>query len=140
MEAKVDVRKLQLLNDRINQTIEALNQVRMSVHGLSHTQGVQPNIGTPPVIGYNAPIGQQFQGRTQWPMGFGFQHTAGIPFGQVPQYVLPMGQYLPQYPVSAGMAGLAHTGTPVIQDPLAEMRAADPNRFAQTFPFAWTIV
>ena len=40
--AKVDIRKLQLLNDRINQTIDALNQVRFSVHGatsqgLSHT-------------------------------------------------------------------------------------------------------
>ena len=33
--AKVDIRKLQLLNDRINQCIEALNQVRLSVHGLS---------------------------------------------------------------------------------------------------------
>ena len=35
--AKIDIRKLQLLNDRINQTIDALNQVRLSVHGLSHT-------------------------------------------------------------------------------------------------------
>ena len=32
--AKVDIRKLQLLNDRIAQTIEALNQVRLSVHGV----------------------------------------------------------------------------------------------------------
>ena len=39
MEAKVDVRKLQVLNDRINQTIDALNQVRLSVHGLGHTGG-----------------------------------------------------------------------------------------------------
>ena len=38
--AKVDIEKLQLLNDRINQTIEALNQVRMSVHGL---QGRTPS-------------------------------------------------------------------------------------------------
>ena len=34
---KVDVQKLQLLNDRIAQTIEALNQVRMSVHGIQHS-------------------------------------------------------------------------------------------------------
>jgi hypothetical protein len=33
---KVDVRRLQLLNDRINQCLDALNQVRFSVHGLSH--------------------------------------------------------------------------------------------------------
>jgi len=38
--AKVDIRKLQLLSDRINQTIDALHQVRMSVHGLSQTPGV----------------------------------------------------------------------------------------------------
>jgi len=37
MEAKVDIRKLQLLNDRINQTLEALNQVRFTVHGLAHS-------------------------------------------------------------------------------------------------------
>jgi hypothetical protein len=43
---KVDLRKLQTLNDRINQTIDALTQLRQSVHGfqpaafgqgLSHT-------------------------------------------------------------------------------------------------------
>jgi hypothetical protein len=38
--AKVDVRRLQLLNDRINQTIDALNQLRLSVHGLQHTTNV----------------------------------------------------------------------------------------------------
>ncbi len=31
--AKVDIRKLQILSDCINRTIEALNQVRFSVHG-----------------------------------------------------------------------------------------------------------
>lgn len=31
---KVDLQKLQLLNDRIAQTIEALNQLRLSTHGL----------------------------------------------------------------------------------------------------------
>jgi hypothetical protein len=46
--AKVDIRKLQLLNDRINQCIDALNQVRLSVHGLapaglSHTTGQFPS-------------------------------------------------------------------------------------------------
>ena len=45
--AKVDIRKLQLLNDRNNQCIDALNQVRLSVHGLapaglSHTTGQFP--------------------------------------------------------------------------------------------------
>lgn len=35
MEVKVDIQKLQLLNDRIAQTIDALNQVRMSVYGIT---------------------------------------------------------------------------------------------------------
>jgi len=37
--AKVDIRKLQLLNDRIAQCAEALNQVRLSVHGLAYGAG-----------------------------------------------------------------------------------------------------
>jgi hypothetical protein len=45
MEARVDVRKLQILNDRINQTIDALNQVRLSVHGLGHTAIQNPFLG-----------------------------------------------------------------------------------------------
>jgi hypothetical protein len=52
--AKVDIKKLQLLSDRINQCIDALNQVRLSVHGLSPTPfaagqqglGAQPGFGT----------------------------------------------------------------------------------------------
>src|SRR5439155_8766707 len=43
--AKVDIRKLQLLNDRINQCLEALSQVRLTVHGLSHTAGQIPGQG-----------------------------------------------------------------------------------------------
>jgi hypothetical protein len=39
---KVDIQKLQLLNDRIAQTIDALNQVRMSVHGIQHTSPMTP--------------------------------------------------------------------------------------------------
>ncbi|MBI4509737.1 MAG: hypothetical protein HY698_08865 [Deltaproteobacteria bacterium] len=46
MEAKVDVRKLQLLNDRINQLIDAMNQVRVSVHSVSPTAQL-PQVGVP---------------------------------------------------------------------------------------------
>src|SRR5258708_8948551 len=52
--AKVDIRKLQTLNDSINRTIEALNQVRLSVHGgsLSHSGpiGIQ-GIAAPAYLG-----------------------------------------------------------------------------------------
>jgi hypothetical protein len=42
---KVDVQKLQLLNDRIAQTIDALNQVRMSVHGIQSGHGLSSGFG-----------------------------------------------------------------------------------------------
>ena len=94
MEAKVDVRKLQILNDRINQTIDALNQVRLSVHGLGHTgfPGLTPNpywgqqnVGYPqgqPVgfgqmsgFGGQQGFGQQSFGGPQGFPGFGLQHS-----------------------------------------------------------------
>jgi hypothetical protein len=57
--AKVDVRKLQMLNDRINQTIDALNQVRLSVHGMStNGNGTFANGTTPfttPFVGATFP-------------------------------------------------------------------------------------
>lgn len=113
MEAKVDVRKLQILNDRINQTIDALNQVRVSVHGLGHTglHSQQGQFGTPFLgqgygqqqgLGFQNPyfgsqggfpgiggqLGQMSQlGQQGFPgmgSGLGFQHS---PF--VPQYTNP---------------------------------------------------
>ena len=80
--AKVDIRKLQLLNDRINQCIDALNQVRLSVHGLS--QGLshsnpQNQAGVNPGSQY----GQGFSGFGVNPFNqpgvnpFGFGDAAG---------------------------------------------------------------
>ncbi len=68
--AKVDIRKLQLLNDRINQSIDALNQVRLSVHGLSHTAGINPNLPNLPMTGFGQGIGQQQAGFPQPQVGF----------------------------------------------------------------------
>jgi hypothetical protein len=70
--AKVDIRKLQLLNDRINQSIDALNQVRLSVHGLSHTAGVNPNV---PVGAFGLGIGQQ---QAVYPQQGGFPQIGGF--------------------------------------------------------------
>src|SRR5262249_35838509 len=113
MEAKVDVRKLQILNDRINQTIDALNQVRLSVHGLAHTgftgqppnpywgqqqslgypqtQGIFPGMqlgGFGQMSGPFSQVGQQGFGQTQQGFpGFGLQHSPytniGSPFTNV---------------------------------------------------------
>jgi hypothetical protein len=99
--AKVDIRKLQMLNDCINRTIEALNQVRLSVHGggLSHSApfGVQTpfgvqGLGTSAIFGgfpnaFNNPyvnpqIAQQMLGVQG--VGVGLGHTAayGNPLAQ----------------------------------------------------------
>ena len=203
MEAKVDVRKLQVLNDRINQTIDALNQVRLSVHGLGHS-GIQGQIN---------PLGWQGQGYgAQSPfltggtgigggfgsggMGFGnpmggfqnvpgitggfgglqgFQHSpfpnpyVGLPYGMLQQGLTPwnIGQGLGFSPFGGspfGQTGLGqgfgHTGygqigttpwggggfggglfhsTPdILEQRLVEVRAADPYRITQTFPFVVT--
>ncbi len=82
--AKVDIRKLQLLNDRINQCIDALNQVRLSVHGLAGSPGLSHTspgqFGAP---GPGAPYG--FPGQTPFgnQQGIGLSHTGGLgsPFG-----------------------------------------------------------
>jgi hypothetical protein len=92
MEAKVDIRKLQLLNDRINQTIDALNQVRLSVHGLSQTAGVQ---GQVPGFGMGVPFG-----------GLG---VSGIQGGFGPQAFGQFGQ-LGQTQGLGNWGGMSHTG------------------------------
>ena len=131
--AKVDIRKLQLLNDRINQCIDALAQVRLSVHGLSHSnpagqmsnvggfgigtginpfsqQQINPNIGTP------------YLGS---PYGFGQGQSQG--FGQI-----GVGQ---QNPFWGQQTGLSHS-SPELE--YSRSPWADPYlaaRVTQTFPY-----
>lgn len=162
MEAKVDVRKLQLLNDRIAQTIEALNQVRLSVHGLSHTPGLPSTMPfspgmpfspampfspgmpfTPPNIPYpgfgmTPPPIYPYQGTFP-----GLQHTPfttpytlptfpGFTPPNVPGFTPPGFQGSPVLPF---MSGLSHTSPEFIEQRLIELKASDPYRLAQTFPF-----
>ena len=174
MEAKVDVRKLQLLNDRITQTIEALNQVRLSVHGLAHTPAAMPF--APPQIpftGYGfgmTPSFPQFPGII--PPPFGLQHTPFIPqqtpfipqqmpfvpplFGLQHTPFVPQAPFTPftpftPFPVPTNlpgitplpwMSGLSHTSPDIYEQKLLEIRALDPYRMVQTFPFlnspSWT--
>jgi hypothetical protein len=92
--AKVDIRKLQLLNDRINQCIDALNQVRLSVHGLTATQG--------PAAGINpATVGLSHSSFGQTPFaGMGIPNPAS--YGQ-PGLGSPYGAFAPFTP------GIAHS-------------------------------
>ncbi len=85
---KVDVQKLQLLNERITQAIDALNQVRMSAHGIQHTP-VPWAYGTPYGVPTAQPVGvsPQFNPYAQYaspyaatpfgtPLFGGFQHSS----------------------------------------------------------------
>ncbi|HXO18917.1 MAG TPA: hypothetical protein VOA87_03210 [Thermoanaerobaculia bacterium] len=163
--AKVDIRKLQFLNDRINQCLDALTQVRLSVHGLSHTSinplaqqagfGQVGFAGQDPRFGLGA--GQLPQ--TGFPSGFapqgfapGLSHTPinpmitpmiyGGPQANVNPFV-PFGAYgNPQVgwnPYVAGLTGgLSHTGVESVEG-YARPTWGDPllaQRVVQTFPYA----
>jgi hypothetical protein len=148
--AKVDIRKLQLLNDRIAQTIDALNQVRMSVHGLQHTTAgmQQPSpigyggigvTGAYPVPGVGVPFGAQpgqfaqpvnpyAQGLGQFGQGLGQVGQFGQGLGQVGQFGQGLGQVgqLPINPLGATsipVGGLGHTSFEAI-DPWTAARQA----------------
>jgi len=162
--AKVDIRKLQLLNDRINQCIDALSQVRLSVHGLSSaTNPTNPSLGAG-FGGYGqVPVGLSHTGAFGSPfaspgiggvMNPGIQQAFGAnPFGGVP--IAPNPFFQP------GTPGLSHTAgawAPAAFGPFgqgvnpyagispfgsegleARTGVVDPlltARIAQTFPYA----
>ncbi len=159
MEARVDVRKLQVLNDRINQTIDALNQVRLSVHGLGHTGGMQPQVnplnflqgygqqqpfiqGQFPGIGGQIP-GFQQQGVPGIGQSTGFQHSPFTPYANPfvnPGMLTPWGVSAPTVGLPWGGlgGGLYHSSADLIERQLVEAKASDPYRISQTFPFVIT--
>ncbi|HEX5031509.1 MAG TPA: hypothetical protein VFX78_08630 [Candidatus Eisenbacteria bacterium] len=117
MEAKVDVRKLQVLNDRINQTIDALNQVRLSVHGLGHT-GVMPQMN--PLAHLTQGFGTQgFGTQGMGGQGIGGQF-GGQGFGQPGFGTQGFGGGFPQTPWAQGIGGLGHTSPFAQIDPLSQ--------------------
>jgi len=133
--AKVDIRKLQVLNDRINQCIDALNQVRLSVHGLSHSTGGSPFIqpGLNPFQQGQNPFAQGYP--SPLPQGYlpGFSHTAG-PWGATPGFAPGFAPGVGPFPNP--FLGLSHTNP---EESFARPAWADPlltARIAQTFPYA----
>jgi hypothetical protein len=134
---KVDIQKLQLLNDRIAQTIEALNQVRMSVHGIHHTPapvspwGYGAPYGAPPSVGFAVPFAP-------------FAPTYGTPAYGAPAYAA-QSYGAPAYAAQL-LGGLQHTSSPMtaslggwaVPPNGISHTAWDPTwqaRTAQTFPF-----
>ena len=128
---EIDITKLQLLNDRISQTIDALCHLKAATPGLSHSGsygwtgapgvGATPPWATSPYGAWNSPfVGQQ--GISPF-VGMGLGHTAN-PYGAVNPYLTGMNYSVPVssygYPspmFGAGFspygvpyAGLSHTG------------------------------
>lgn len=140
--AKVDIRKLQLLNDRINQCLDALNQVRLSVHGLS--QGLShssPQSGINP--GLSSGFGQSGFGTSPFSQagvspfiqnpfvqGFtpGLSHSSG--FSPFAQGINPLGQGMNPYLSNVSPELLESSGRPIWADPMLTAR------ITQTFPYA----
>jgi len=160
--AKVDIRKLQLLNDRINQCIDALHQVRLSVHALQQGYQTQQPYG----MGFN-PFQSHTQGLwnqpfQQQPFGFPQQFGQGMNpqlFGQGQQFgqginpqLFGQGQQFGQgqtFNPTQQNPGLLHSGTPFQTQGLSHTGfeqefynrplSTDPLlafRVATTFPYA----
>lgn len=150
MEARVDIRKLQLLNDRITQTIDALNQVRWSVHGLQHATGGVPTQGVYGPMQQTLPFGNQ----SVYAQPFTQQAFSPFtPFAQ-PIGISPMAQVNPYAQGAMSGIGIQHTtatpfGIPVmgmgmgapmpldIEQRVLEARAQDPYLLSRTFPQAF---
>jgi hypothetical protein len=144
--AKVDIRKLQLLNDRINQCLEALNQVRLSVHGLTSAQGLShtsvPFAGVPginPAIAYGGGYGTF----GAVPPGGGINPAFG--FGQGLGQAAPSQGFVPGLSHTGGLPGISPYfsagGAGETGGPEAALRPmwADPfltARITNTFPYA----
>jgi len=100
--AKVDIRRLQTLSDCINRTIEALNQVRLSVHagnlpfatlGLQQTLGAFPNaFGISPQNAFPNAFGISPQ--NAFPNAFGLSPQI---VGQVPGVIPGIAHSAPAY-------------------------------------------
>jgi len=124
--ATVDIRRLQILNDSINRTIDALNQVRLSVYG-----SVTPNaLGVSPAMGGLAhaaaqnpfvtnPYTNQFVNPYTSPFGGAVSNALSNPYANA---------YANQYSTFAN-TGLGHTAFGSYADPYTTAR------IAQTFPF-----
>ncbi len=160
--AKVDIRKLQLLNDRINQCIDALSQVRLSVHGLtSATNPVSPGAfggvgqipGQIPGLSHTGSFGNPFlsQGfggamNPAIPQGLGVSPFGGFPIAPNP-FFQPVTAGLSHTPGAWAPASLGQGVNPYAGISPFGAEGFDPYsrgltdplltaRIAQTFPYA----
>ena len=154
---KIDAQKLQLLNDRINQTIDALNQVRLSTHGLQHSTGQvgvrgQPQFGPqlqqvapgafygqalPQVVPMQAIAQTGLEHSTPAfdpSMGQYATNSAGAPLGFAP--TLAPGAFTPsmvQAPQAFGVRSMGISHTAPVMDPYWQLRAQMPVAYPQQY-------
>jgi hypothetical protein len=147
---KVDIEKMQLLNDRINQTIDALTQLRQTVHGYQPAYGLQhTQLNQPQPQAYFGPM------QAGYPVQpYGLQHSVTPAYGQPAAFYTqqpymgqqPMAQWgvqpwqtmqagwqnMPQRQNLEFSGGISHSGQPGYD--------ARTLRIAQAFPFAFSPV
>ena len=120
-KVQVDARKLQLLNDRINQTIDALNQVRLTAQqaglGISHT-------GLPQTAGYGLNPLQSALGAFPVANPYALQHSSFIdPYTQARQQwelAAMIGRGVIPSPIASSPFGLGHSSY-IPRSPAAEV-------------------
>jgi hypothetical protein len=123
--AKIDIRKLQLLNDRINQTIDALNQVRLSVHGLSHSNATTNPLAALAMLGMTQnPLAALINATAQTQNQMSNNGSTTNNLGQT--NVNPL----------ANLTGLSHSTADSNDANLRPIDLAWLARISQTFPFA----
>ena len=134
---RVELRKLQQLNDRINQTIDALTQLRQSVHGFqpaSFAGGLQHTGAYANPYAQSA-VGNPYAGIASG-IGSPFAPAIGSPFAGVSAAGTPwFGQAAG---IAASQAGLSHSSFGAEMSPWT--RHVDPAsafRIAQSFPYAF---
>ena len=113
---KIDIQKLQLLNDRIAQTIDALNQVRLSLQGIQHTPY---GIPATPFMAQPNPYVQYGQYGQPFGTSFGQLPFGQVPYGQVSPFGFGQGVGQGFQGFVPGMSGIQHaTAIPFTAQPL----------------------
>ncbi len=120
--ARIDMQRLQILNDRLCHTLDALNQLRLSAHGFAPNYGqVSPSLGFAPNYGHTTPnlglagnwqnpyayVNQQYGYTPNVGVNYGVGYGYGIPYNVGNPYltagtVSPWTQMNPSVP-HAGM-------------------------------------
>lgn len=138
---KVDLQKLQQLNDRISQAIEALNQVRMSTHGLQHTAAPwQVSPSAQPPIGPVSPLANPYASAVGLQHSLPFHAQQSIPYSPYAQQGIPFGGQAFPFGSQVTGFGISHSSPQVAQHlglvgPAGVGDSSWMQRVMQTFPF-----